>query len=89
MAATLSFSALSYRWGDEAPVSNILLNGCSIPVRENLHQFLQHARDAGWYMNLWIDAVCINQDDKAEKAQQIGIMGTVYSLASNVLIWLG
>lgn len=33
--------------------------------------------------------MCINQDDKAEKAQQIGIMGTVYSLASNVLIWLG
>ncbi|KAF4951963.1 hypothetical protein FGADI_7079 [Fusarium gaditjirri] len=84
-----SFSALSYRWGDETPVFNILLNGYSILVRENLLQFLQHARDSGWYKNLWIDALCINQEDNDEKVHQVGLMGTVYSLASNVLIWLG
>ena len=84
-----NFSALSYRWGDDAPTFDISLNGWSIRVRENLHQFLLHARASRWYNGFWIDAVCINQDDKAEKAQQISIMGTIYSLASNVLIWLG
>lgn len=84
-----SFSALSYRWGDEYPVFDISLNGCSVPIRENLYHFLRYARSVGWFKNLWIDAVCINQDNMVERVQQVGIMGMVYSLASNVLIWLG
>ncbi|KAK0724642.1 heterokaryon incompatibility, partial [Lasiosphaeris hirsuta] len=83
------FSALSYRWGDETPVFEISLNGCAVLVRENLRDFLLHARKAGWTKNLWIDAVCINQNDVEEKNQQIGLMGAVYSLASSVLVWLG
>jgi hypothetical protein len=38
---------------------------------------------------MWIDAVCLNQNDKQEKARQIPRMGDIYSKAKGVLIWLG
>jgi hypothetical protein len=38
---------------------------------------------------IWIDAVCINQKDKAEKVTQIAIMGNIYRQAAKVVVWLG
>ncbi|TGO37682.1 hypothetical protein BHYA_0091g00140 [Botrytis hyacinthi] len=38
---------------------------------------------------LWIDALCINQQDKRERSQQVQLMGRVYSQARMVLAWLG
>ncbi|GAB1317001.1 Heterokaryon incompatibility domain-containing protein [Madurella fahalii] len=39
--------------------------------------------------HLWIDAVCIDQDNPPEKATQIPLMGEIYSRAGRVLAWLG
>src|SRR3569833_300951 len=38
---------------------------------------------------IWVDAVCINQDDKYEKDQQMAMMDRIYGKASVVIIWLG
>ncbi|KAM5356791.1 hypothetical protein ACJ41O_003437 [Fusarium nematophilum] len=38
---------------------------------------------------LWVDAICINQDDKKEKAKQVPNMHQIYSTAKEVLLWLG
>jgi len=38
---------------------------------------------------LWIDAVCINQEDDAEKSFQVSMMGEIYYQADRVIIWLG
>lgn len=38
---------------------------------------------------LWVDAICINQDDPDERAQQVALMQQIYSRASLVLVWLG
>ena len=38
---------------------------------------------------LWVDAVCINQNDASEKEQQIQIMAKIFALANRVVIWLG
>ncbi|KAM6513796.1 hypothetical protein FALCPG4_015009 [Fusarium falciforme] len=43
----------------------------------------------GWGSNLWIDALCINQNDERERSQQVSMMDEIYSRASRVLIWLG
>lgn len=37
----------------------------------------------------WIDAICINQQDVAERSIQILAMGAVYSRARQVVVWLG
>jgi hypothetical protein len=54
---------------------------------------LEHSRD-DWLMALpksyiWIDALCINQEDEAEKSQQVQRMGQIYKRAQLVLMWLG
>ncbi|KAM7190302.1 Heterokaryon incompatibility protein (HET) domain containing protein [Rhypophila sp. PSN 637] len=38
---------------------------------------------------LWVDAVCINQDDEAERAVQVNLMGDIYASAAETLIFLG
>lgn len=38
---------------------------------------------------LWVDALCINQQDPQEKTHQVQLMGKIYSLAESVLVWLG
>lgn len=40
-------------------------------------------------MPIWIGAVCINQGDDAEKAHQVQKMSSIYSLAEEVIVWLG
>ncbi|CAI4213044.1 unnamed protein product [Parascedosporium putredinis] len=39
--------------------------------------------------DVWIDAVCINQADVAERASQVGIMQHIFSRAIVVVAWLG
>ncbi|KAK4658365.1 hypothetical protein QC762_101200 [Podospora pseudocomata] len=37
---------------------------------------------------LWVDAICIDQGNIAEKNTQVSLMSTIYSHAA-VLVWLG
>ena len=38
---------------------------------------------------LWIDAICLNQEDDEEKSKQVPRMSDIYSLAEEVIFWLG
>ncbi|KAJ9659975.1 hypothetical protein H2198_002865 [Neophaeococcomyces mojaviensis] len=38
---------------------------------------------------IWIDAICINQKDVAERSAQVRIMAEIYQQAFQVVIWLG
>jgi hypothetical protein len=38
---------------------------------------------------IWIDALCINQSDPDERAQQVSIMRNIYQKATFVSAWLG
>ena len=41
------------------------------------------------YTPLWIDQICINQEDATEKSCQVQIMGSIYSSADTTYAWLG
>ncbi|KAF8856272.1 heterokaryon incompatibility, partial [Acephala macrosclerotiorum] len=83
------FKALSYVWGDPTTISvPILVNGARYYVTPNCYAALQRLRELG-ESPVWIDAICINQKDNAEKSRQIPLMGEVYSQARQVLVWLG
>jgi hypothetical protein len=100
----LSFNALSYTWalplrdanepnaGGEAPAScgsqhEIEINSRSLIVSQNLYDAL--GRMNGLANLIWIDAICINQKDLAERASQVLLMDDIYSKASRVIAWLG
>lgn len=43
----------------------------------------------GKSLPLWIDALCINQQDAAEVNQQVLLMGDIYNLCRQTIVWLG
>ena len=86
--ADAKFVVLSYRWGSADVSHEILLNGQIFYVRLNLWAFLNVIREQPG-MLLWIDALCINQDDVSERNAQVRIMGNIFRSASMVLSWLG
>jgi hypothetical protein len=83
------FSALSYVWG--APIFNqtIAFEHGSINITSSLASALYRLRSTEHSVFLWIDQICINQPDLAEKVQQIPLMGMIYTHATNTIIWLG
>jgi hypothetical protein len=58
-------------------------------VTPNCLAILQHFREATERRTLWIDAICINQDDIDERGAQVALMDVVYTRAAKVLVWLG
>ncbi|KXJ85445.1 heterokaryon incompatibility protein-domain-containing protein [Microdochium bolleyi] len=87
------YTALSYVWGTEVDpgritVSQGALTG-ALHVTRNLEVALRNLRKPSEARVLWIDAICINQDDIHEKSRQVAFMAEVYKHAQPVLVWLG
>ena len=40
-------------------------------------------------LQIWADAVCINQNDVDERSSQVSIMSDIYQEAKKCQIWLG
>ena len=70
-------TALSYTWGDPTITKAILIDGHALDVTVNLHDALKHLRPSpGSEMEpMWIDAICIDQQDIPERNQQVRQMG--------------
>ncbi len=83
------YEAISYAWGEPPSTRYISCDGTSIPIRQNLFDALRHIRYSDKPRKLWIDALCINQHDNAEKATQIPLMKYIYASALKVIMWLG
>ena len=84
------YEALSYTWGAPSTCHAIRLHGHHhLQVTKNLHAALRRLRKQDMARTLWIDAICINQQDNEERSDQVSRMGDVYRLAANVIVWLG
>ena len=85
-----SYESLSYSWGNPNDTRAIDLNGKRVWVTKNLESALRELqRTIKQPRYFWIDALCINQNDSAEKSFQVRKMGNIFSNALNVVIWLG
>ncbi|KAH9204699.1 heterokaryon incompatibility protein-domain-containing protein [Leptodontidium sp. 2 PMI_412] len=84
------YEALSYEWGDASDdEQEISIGGKDVRVRRNLCDALRHIRQEDEGLCLWIDAMCIDQSTVLERNHQVGMMGKIYSQATNVIAWLG
>ena len=88
---TPHFYAISYEWGPEHPLHEIIIDDKIFLIRENLKDCLERFDSAyeGFYRPVWIDAVCIDQNNKPERNAQVKNMGNIYSSAMLVLAWFG
>lgn len=83
------YEALSYTWSGSEKPRSIYVNGHQLPVTMNLHAALSQLRNSLLERYLWVDAVCINQDDIDERGSQVQLMASIYSKANCVIVWLG
>lgn len=85
----LKYDALSYTWGPPEPRQQILINGESYYVRQNLWYFLREAKRRQYTGKLWVDQICIAQSNVAERNHQVTMMGQIFRTAASVIAWLG
>ena len=97
------YHALSWQWGDKkknriihvkdrlGKDSDATLKVWTVEVRANLLDALKHLRKKDMIVRLWVDAICIRQDEEnnSEKSQQISLMTQIYGMADKVCVWLG
>ena len=83
------YEALSYVWGEAHRSILIRCNGTSLAVTQSLYSALEHLRTPEGLRVMWIDAICINQDDPEERSLQVTLMREIYLRAHAVIIWLG
>lgn len=83
------YEAISYVWGDSSRSRVMLCDGAKILITENLHEALSRLRLAQTPRRLWVDQICIDQDNPEEKSKQIPLMDLIYRNAAHVLVWLG
>ncbi|KXT16508.1 hypothetical protein AC579_1338 [Pseudocercospora musae] len=83
------FEALSYCWGRADPSYTINVSGERLEVTENLKLALFRLRRSDAVRRLWIDGICINQQDAAEKTAQVKLMRDIYEKAHRTIVWLG
>jgi hypothetical protein len=87
--SALSYEALSYVWGPQNHPKLLLCDGKTLAIGRGLASALRALRSHDKIRRLWVDAVCINQADHDERAQQVSIMGNIFSNAITVLVWVG
>ena len=87
--APTSFEAISYRWGSGEKTRILDIGGKVLPIPESAYDVLRE-RASIWRPRLmWIDAVCVNQEDDEDKSQQVGLMRDIYGRATRTIVWLG
>ncbi|KAK1621786.1 heterokaryon incompatibility protein-domain-containing protein [Colletotrichum phormii] len=97
----INYEALSYTWGSEQHQQWLLIEDANempddntskqrkILIRNNLATAMQHLRLPDRPKRLWIDAICINQQDNTEKDHQVRRIGTIFKHAARVIGFLG
>ena len=58
-------------------------------VTSNLVEALRYLRLSNKPRVLWIDAICIDQQNIMERGQQVSLMSDIYARAERVVVWLG
>lgn len=89
----VEYPAISYVWGDPADKKPIHCMNETLMIPTSLFSFLLTVRDEEKEWSGWADAVCINQAEDSEalreRAQQVEMMGAIFSKASMVFVYLG
>ena len=83
------YNALSYVWGDPTATEIIFVNCYAFPITRNLYEALKAIRGDSASYTVWADAICINQKDVVEKAEQISLMRKIYDSATLIIAFLG
>lgn len=89
-AASGTYAALSYTWGSTREARRwIHVDGIPFHAQPNLFDALKGLRNSENELVIWIDAICIDQNNVPERNYQVALMGDIFRNASVVRVWLG
>lgn len=88
-SSSAPYEAFSYTWGTDGKPNAICIDNRAVNITQNLHTALLHLRYRFLPRLLWVDALCINQDNDEEKNIQIPLMPQIYAKALRTIVWLG
>ncbi|KAF5520640.1 Heterokaryon incompatibility protein 6, OR allele [Colletotrichum aenigma] len=78
------------RLGGKMPDAPIICDGVTVVVGGELFRALRRLREEdGVPLRIWVDALCINQQDISERNEHVKIMRQIYAGASRTRVWLG
>jgi hypothetical protein len=84
-----NYNAVSYAWNGQLRNESFVIGPCRLRVIQNIVTALPHLTRNASTQYLWIDGICINQDDEFEKEVQVPLMREIYILSRSCLVWLG
>ena len=84
----LHYVALSYVWGRDESIYDLFIGEEVFKIRWNLFLALKRLRKRR-ARAVWVDAICINQNDAQERADQVRKMREIYERANEVVFYLG
>ena len=85
----VQYDALSYCWGEPRFEQSLECNGILLHITASLYAALCCLRDPRFVRHLWIDAICVDQSNLAERSIQVSKMLSIYRKAERVSVWLG
>ena len=99
------YTALSYTWGPPLATAECIseydtiemqlklredsISSLNMNIQKNLHDGLRQLALDQSITYLWVDAICINQEDIDERQAQVACMGDIYAGSEKVVVWLG
>jgi hypothetical protein len=83
------YQTLSYEWGDGPRSTPLLCDGETLLITTNLLAALQRLRSPTESLKLWVDSICINQEDIEERSSQVALMPLIYKSGTRVFMWIG
>jgi hypothetical protein len=84
------YFALSYTWGPrDSILKRIVIGSVTCDVSKTVEEALRRLRDLKGELWIWVDQICINQEDDNEKSGQVKLMKEIYTNAHLVVAWLG
>ncbi|KAK1831449.1 heterokaryon incompatibility protein-domain-containing protein [Podospora conica] len=87
--STIEYDALSYVWGDAPDRVPARVNEVVVNITRNLDAALRQLRCSSNSRVLWVDGLCINQNNIPERNHQVMRMGDIYRHARYVRMWIG
>jgi hypothetical protein len=68
---------------------DVLCNSQHVKLRENLYDALMTLSESRAGEYLWVDALCIDQENLSERCAQVLLMAEIYSSAHSTILYLG
>ena len=83
------YEALSYVWGERSDPGTVTLDGQKVEITRNLESALCYLRKKDKPRYLWVDALCIHQQNLDERSKHVQYMSEIYRHCKTDLLWIG